>query len=296
MVLYLQLENGRLKMKQQGIIVLVVLALVLGSLACSFSGFTPVRGSGHVVEENRAVSGFTGVNLATLGNLQIQLGDPEGLRIEAEDNLIPYLQTIVSGDQLEIGNRDGVQLRPTRPVNFYLTVKSLDSIALTGSGNIVAPDLKADQFRVRLSGSGDVKLGNLYATDIEMRLTGSGNLRVAGATAKDQHITLSGSGDVTLGNWNADTAEVNITGSGGLDASSGAVKEQRVTLSGSGEYRAKDVDSATTEARITGSGSMTVQVRDRLSAHISGSGSVHYAGNPQVETTVTGSGRVRPIS
>ena len=282
-------------MKQQGLIVLVVLALALSSLACSFSGIATVRGSGHVVEENRAVSGFTGVNLATLGNLQIQLGDPEGLRIEAEDNLMPYLETTVLNHELEISSRDGIQLRPTRPVNFYLTVKSLDSIALTGSGNIVAPDLKADQFRARLSGSGNMKLGNLYATDIEVRLTGSGNLQVAGATAKDQQITLSGSGDVELGKWNAETVEVHITGSGGLEASSGAVKEQRVTLSGSGEYRAQEVDSATAEARITGSGSMTIRVRDRLSAHISGSGSVRYAGSPQVETTVTGSGRVRPI-
>jgi len=282
-------------MKQQGIIVLVVLALALSSLACSFSGFTTVRGSGHVIEQVRTVSEFTGVNLATMGNLQIQLGDQEGLRIEAEDNLMPYLETTVFNRELEIGSRDGVWLRPTRPVNFYLTVKSLDSVALTGSGNIVAPDLKADQFRVRLSGSGDMKLGNLYATDIEMRLTGSGNLRVAGATAKDQQITLSGSGDVELGNWNAETVEVRLNGSGGLAASSGAVKEQRVTLSGSGEYRAEGVDSATAEARITGSGSMTIQVRDRLSAHISGSGSVRYAGNPKVETSVTGSGRVRPL-
>jgi hypothetical protein len=66
-------------------------------------------------------------------------------------------------------------------------------------------------------------------------------------------------------------------------------------LSGSGEYRAEGVDSATAEARITGSGSMTIQVRDRLSAHISGSGSVRYAGNPKVDTSVTGSGRVRPL-
>ena len=282
-------------MKQQGLIVLVVLALALSSLACSFGEFAVVRGSGHVVEESRAVSGFTGVNLATLGNLQIQLGDSEGLRIQAEDNLFPYLETIVSGNQLEIRSQDGIGLRPTRPVNFYLTVKSLDSIALTGSGNIVAPDLKANQFHVRLSGSGNMTLGNLYATNIEMQLTGSGNLRVAGATAQDQQITLSGSGDVELGNWNAETAEVRITGSGGFDASTGAVKEQSVTLSGSGEYHAEGVNSATTEARITGSGSMTVRVRDRLSAHISGSGSVRYAGNPQVQTTTTGSGRVRPV-
>ena len=282
-------------MKQQGLIVLVVLALALSSLACSFGGFATVRGSGHVVEENRAVSGFTGVNLATLGNLQIQLGDQEGLRIEAEDNLIPYLDTVVSGDQLVIRSQDGVMLRPTRPVNFYLTVKSLDSIALTGSGNIVALDLKADQFRARLSGSGNMTLGNLYATNIEMHLTGSGNLRAAGATAQDQQITLSGSGDVELGNWNAETAEVRITGSGGFDASKGAVKAQSVTLSGSGEYHADGVDSATAEARIMGSGSMTVRVRDRLSAQITGSGSVRYAGSPQVQTTTTGSGRVRPI-
>ena len=37
-----------------------------------------------MVEEEREVSGFTGVELATFGNFTIEVGDEEELRVEAE--------------------------------------------------------------------------------------------------------------------------------------------------------------------------------------------------------------------
>jgi hypothetical protein len=283
-------------MKPQTILILAIAFLALVSVACSFSGFSTVRGSGNVTTQARTVSGFSGVHLATLGDVQITLGDKEELRIEAEDNLLPYLETNVTGGQLEIHNRDGVWLRPTRPVKFYVTAKSLDSLAISGSGNITAPDFTADHVRLRISGSGNLALGSVQASDIEARLTGSGNLRAAALTAKSQRLDLSGSGDARLTQWQADTVQVHITGSGKVEAESGAIREQRITLSGAGDYRAADVSSVTTDARITGSGSMLVRASERLSAHISGSGSVSYAGHPKVETSITGSGRVRPLS
>jgi hypothetical protein len=52
---------------------LLVTTLIFATLllsACSLGEATTVRGSGNVVEETREVSGVTGVNLATIGDLR----------------------------------------------------------------------------------------------------------------------------------------------------------------------------------------------------------------------------------
>ena len=125
----------------------LLLVVALGAQGCV--GFRPVYGSGRVVEEELKVSDFTGVKLATFGDLYIETGDEETLRIKAEDNLIRYFESGVTGDSLEIGQQVGVTLHPRRPVRFYLTVKKLDTIALSGSGNIKTPDLAAERISVK---------------------------------------------------------------------------------------------------------------------------------------------------
>ena len=47
-----------------------------------------IRGTGSVVEENRSVSGISGVELAVNGDMHIVVDDSESLRIEAQENLL----------------------------------------------------------------------------------------------------------------------------------------------------------------------------------------------------------------
>ncbi len=258
-------------------------------------GRAMVNGSGSVISQERAISHVTGVNLMTVGNVHIALGDREGLRIEAEDNLLPYLETNVFGSQLEISNGEGAWLRPTRPINFFVTVKSLDSLTLSGSGHIRARDLAADHFRARLSGHGDIRLGKLTAHHAKMDLSGSGSLYVAASQVEQQDIALSGHGSLHLDHMDAQDADVRISGSADMIVGEGHVKTQRITVSGVGNYNASSVQSDTTEVRITGSGSVNVHVRDRLKVRITGVGSVYYAGEPAIEKSVSDVGRVRRI-
>ena len=138
--------------------------LVFSILACDTSrifvqGFesTAERGSGNVVEETRPVSGVKGVDLATIGDVIIEIGDEESLRIEAEDNLMKFFETEVRSGTLRIStNPRSVNLRPTQPVRFFLTVKELEEVTISGSGDIQVPDLEADRFSVDIGGSGDV--------------------------------------------------------------------------------------------------------------------------------------------
>jgi hypothetical protein len=233
--------------------ILILATLVLS--ACSIGDGKTVRGSGNVVEETRAVSGVTGVNLATIGHLIIEVGDTESLRIEAEDNLMEYLETDVLSGKLRIGTQDNVNLDPKRPVNYYLTVKGLDTIVISSSGDIQAPDLEAGQFSITIASSGNLEMGVL----------------------------------------NADTLEVDISSSGNLDIAGGQVKTQNVTISSSGKYTARDLASAEADVRLNSDGSATIWVSDYLKANLSSSGDLRYRGDPTVDATTTSSGDVIQI-
>ena len=255
----------------KAITALIGLLLAFSSLACSGSLIgTRVRGSGNVVEEERAIANVTAVTLATFGDLTIEVGEKETLRIEAEDNLMDYIETDVVGGRLTIKASPSANLRSTKPVRYYLTVKTLEEIKATGSGDIYAPDLEAVDFSVNVTGSGDVTLESVQATAVDM--------------------TLTGSGDLNMDKLDAEWLKVRITGSGSAEINAGLVADLDATLTGSGDFEANGVESESAKARLTGSGSADLWASQSLDVTISGSGSVDYRGRPAITSRITGSG------
>ena len=277
-----------------------VVGLLVSSLGCCFSGMQPVRGSGRMTEKVYAVEGFHGVALTNQGDLTIAYGDEERLVVEAEANLLPYLEARVEGGILHIGTRPGGWIWPTRPIRYRLTVTELDTVSVTGSGDAVGPVLEGEEISVRVTGFGDITLDGIDATDsVDIKVNGSGGARVDGddadgASVRGERVsvTVTGSGGVGLGEVEADRLEVRVTGSGDLTVAGGRVKGQTISTSGSGVYRARELRSATAEARVSGSGTVMIQVEDELEARLTGSGDVRYAGDPAVHANTTGSGDV----
>jgi len=237
--------------------ILILAALVLSACGTVVlqGNRNAVRGSGKVVEETRAVSGVTGVELATLGTLKIKVGDTESLLIKAENNLMEHIETEVIGGKLRIGTPDNVNLDPKRSVKYTLTVTSLDTIVISSSGDIQAPDLEAGKFSITIRSSGNLEMGVL----------------------------------------NADTLEVDISSSGNLDIGGGQVKTQNITINGSGKYKAKDLESEDAEVNINSSGSATIWVLDSLKANLGSSGDLRFRGNPTLDATANSSGKVIKI-
>jgi len=246
-------------MKKQYLLIVVLLVMALSTLACGVTidgvDLNSVRGSGTVVTEERQVSGFERVELSGIGALVIEVGSEETLVIEAEDNLLEYIETTVRGDTLEIGSRERTNLQPTEPISYYLTVKSLDSISVSGLGNVVVPGLEATRFSVDISGAGDVNLESLDAERLDISISGLGSL--------------------------------------GIDA--GQVSEQSIDLSGSGGYNGRNLESADAEIYVSGLGSASVWATENLFVNISGSGSVRYAGDPSVDMDISGLGSLKKI-
>jgi hypothetical protein len=269
-------------MRQRVQLAVAVSLMALSMLACQVCGLPSivgsgrtVNGSGNVVEETREVNDVTGVELATIGTLHVEVGEGEELRIEAEDNLIQYFETDVRNGRLRIDTRNNVSLRTTRSVHYYLTVTALDTIVISSSGDVEVPDLEAESFSATISSSGDLQMEDLEADTFSVNLTSSG--------------------DVTMSALYADTLEVDISSSGNLDIADGSVEQQDITISSSGDYTAEDLESVEAEVRLTSSGSATIRVRDYLRADLSSSGDLRYVGNPTLDVTTTSSGDVFQI-
>ena len=269
-------------MKNKFSILAFVIVLFLGALACSITipegvvSPTRVRGSGDVVEEEREVSGVTAVRVANQGDLFIELGEDEKLVIKAEDNLIDKIESDMRGGELILSTRKGVNIRNTEPIRYYLTVRELDEISVSSSGDVDAPEFNAGRFSINISSSGDVNVDGLNVDRLKVKITSSG--------------------DVTVGELSADTLDVNISSSGNLTILDGEVEEQEINISSSGDYDGRNLDSQYADVRLSSSGNATLRVSDDLDGSISSSGDLYYIGNPSVDVRQSSSGDVIKLS
>ena len=95
-------------------------------LLLSACGMTGVTGSGKIVEETRDLHNYSQIVFSAPGELTIQQNGHEGLVIEADNNLLGYIQTHVQGNVLYIEVKpDLVQLYPSRPIRYALDADEL---------------------------------------------------------------------------------------------------------------------------------------------------------------------------
>lgn len=242
-------------MRRWTTVVYILIALVLS--ACQGMGvpFNSVEGSGVITTEERTVKDVQRVTLATVGDLVIQLGEEESLYIEIEDNLLPNILITVEDGMLTIHQKKNVTLAPRLPIRYVLTVRQLDTLIASGSGNVSAPVLQAKAFNIAINNRG--------------------NIHLAGLTAE--------------------TLEVEINSVGSLQIDQGAVKKQSVILNSAGNYNAENLSCTTANIQINSSGNARLWVNRRLEARLGSSGSVYYYGDPLVAKEISSSGDVIPL-
>ena len=231
-----------------------------------------VRGNGAVRTEPRDVSDFSNVVLNGIGTVELRQTGAASLTVEAEENLLPLLTTSAENGTLEISVKSGVDLRPTKPVIFHVTVGRIETVRVAGSGRVDAGPIKTPQLTAAISGSGDVAIETIEADRLVGRISGSGAIKLGRVNVKTLHCEISGSGDAQL---------------------AGQADEADVSISGSGSIHADDLRCRAADVSIAGSGSARIATSEKLTADVSGSGSLRYRGSPSVvQTNVSGSGSV----
>lgn len=236
-------------MKQISVIVLSI-AILFSVNACK-----KVVGEGPVVTQERQTAAFSSLHSKLSGDVLFSNGNEYKVKIEAQQNIIDVIETIISGNELQIRFRNNVNIKSHEPVNVYVTSPEVKSFTQSGSGTIkVQNDLTLDNLNLQISGSGSIKTGKVESDQIASHISGSGNIQVEQGTANKVNADISGSGNIDLINVLSKNASTTTSGSGGIK----------------------------------------VYATDNLDSRISGSGTVWYRGNPRVNANISGSGRVTP--
>jgi hypothetical protein len=190
----------------------IAAALALFVSGCNVA-VNSIDGSGKAATEKRSVSGFSSVEMTGSGELQIEQTGTESLVISADDNVLQFITSDVSGGQLRLGMKNG-SYSTSNPVVYKLTVKSLNGIALSGSGSITGKALATDSMKIELSGSGEITTAG--STDhMEVVVSGSGNVHGEAFKNKDARVEIDGSGSATVAA--SERLDANINGSGSVE-------------------------------------------------------------------------------
>jgi len=239
--------------------------------ACSLFGDC-IDGNGDVQTEERTAVPFTAIaNEASFDVNYIQ-GDDFSITVEAESNVLPYIETKVRAGALEIGTIRGTHcLNYTRHPVITVTAPVISEIVNSGSGDFIAGPLSGGDVRIVNSGSGDITTGTISGNEISIVMSGSGDVLTDDIDATSFKATLSGSGDLTA---------------------AGEATTSRYVVSGSGSVFSRNFASNSATVTTSGSGSVYLTVQSQLDAVISGSGNIYLAGDADVNLTRTGSGRV----
>ncbi|MCC7030015.1 MAG: DUF2807 domain-containing protein [Chitinophagaceae bacterium] len=225
---------------------------VLTMISSIFSSCSKVVGSGPRVSEYRSIAGFSSICLAMDATVNIQQDSFYQIEILAQENIMNEVLTELSGSKLTIRHRNSTIIKSS-PITVNISMPSLSSLNVSGSGVIrLQNQLQTSGFDLNVSGSGEIEIPVIDASNISSTISGSGKIAINSGVASSLNSKISGSGDLDMLN-----------------------------------VRTNDVNTTT-----SGSGTTKVYAISTLFAKISGSGNVYYRGDPSVESEISGSGRL----
>lgn len=231
-----------------GLILIGLLSFVLFSTnSCG-----QIRGSGNVIEQGREVSGFDEIELDGIGEITLIQGEQEGLVVEAEDNLMEFIETTVRGDTLSIVVGRNRSINPTRSIRFTITVNDLEKIELNGASSVEADRLEIESLELSMDGTGSITIDELEAEELDSVINGLGSVKV---------------------NGEVEELKVDINGSGSFDGEALDVEDASIQINGLGSVELGESEKLDIE--INGSGSVSYVGNPDISQDINGLGSVN---------------------
>jgi len=232
-----------------------LLFLLLTTTTLSTFAQERIVGDGNLKKETRDVGSFTGVLLSGNANVDLTYGDSKNITVEADANILPYVETTVENGNLVVKMRNKTSINTKNKIVVHASLRQVAKLRVSGSGNI--------------SGSGD------FSNDgkTEIAVSGSGNINVAMNSFNETKINISGSGNVTLSGKSTNNIDATISGSGSIDCA---------------QVSCNDVF-----AHVSGSGNIKVYANKSIDAKVSGSGNIYYKGAPtNINLKSSGSGKI----
>jgi hypothetical protein len=180
------------------------IAVIVG---CSRSG---IKGDGSQTTTNRLVGDFSALEVKGAYQIKWSSGKP-ALTISTDQNLLPLITTIVTGNTLQIDWKEN--LRPTKGITLDISSSSLTDVRMHGAVSLTASKLSGDDLKLESNGASSIRVDG-SVTNLEAELSGAGTLNAKSLQTQTAKVSLSGAcyADVTV----SEKLDASISGAGVL--------------------------------------------------------------------------------
>jgi hypothetical protein len=234
---------------------LMAVALLLLFSSCREIFAKRIRGNGNITTQTRSAGQFNSIDVSGSIDVYVKQDSASSVKVEADDNLQQYIETIDDGNVLRIKTREGYNIKSSRQVKVYVSSAMFKRFEASGACDIFSEGriTGSSDINVNLSGSCDVTL-ELSAPKILADVSGACTVKLKGET-RDFNIKASGSTDIKCFDLVADNIDLNISGAGDAE----------------------------------------VHANTKLSGDISGAASVNYKGTAQTDMHTSGATSVKKV-
>jgi len=240
-----------------------------------------IKGSGKIATEERKVSGtFDKISSKTLLEVEIEQTDNYEIIVEADDNIIPYIVTEISGNKLQI-YFDNVSITDMKKAKVYVKLPKISQLKATSSSSIkTTKAIKSENLNLDASSSGDIILAEVTANTLDIDTSSSSDVVIEKVNAQDLNIQSSSSSDVKI--KYTETPKISLSASSSSDITiKGKTKDLKVKASSSADVKAKDLQADNVNVKASSSSEVYVFPVVSLTAEASSVADIYYYNKPQ---------------
>ncbi|HOY32734.1 MAG TPA: head GIN domain-containing protein [Bacteroidales bacterium] len=190
----------------------IVNLLLITAIICSItscSNHDPLKGNGKLLTKDVQVGEFSKLEIEGFFKVILTQGETPKLSIEADENLIEYINVKVSNKKLKIRSKKNI--RGSKDISIYLTFNSLDQIMVSGYTSVSsAADLNFDKLNLELSGNCKLDM-NLNCVGLNAEISGNSNAALSGAVLT-ANFDVSGASKVEAFELYIDDLKLNASG------------------------------------------------------------------------------------
>lgn len=161
--------------------------------------FGGVKGSGNVQTEKRELVNFKAIEVGGAFEVEVVAQKEFSVEIEADDNLLPLIETEVRGGTLEISTKNRISTK--QRLRIRISAPNVESLQVSGATKVSLANLKNDSLKIDLSGASKVKVDG-ETRDLEVEMSGAS--KVDAENLKAENVTVDASG--------ASSAAVSVSG------------------------------------------------------------------------------------
>ncbi|MEO6670979.1 MAG: head GIN domain-containing protein [Ferruginibacter sp.] len=165
------------------IILLAVLFVGLMS-SCNYK-----KGSGNIITQTRSTGAFRALDIKGGFEVEVKNGPTENVVVEADDNLMKYIEVKVVDNELKI-RLDHINVTDAH-LKIFITAPEINSVDASGGSGIVVKDAlkSAGKIIVKASSGSNIKTA-IDAPEIKADASSGGQLTLSGRT-RDFHASSS---------------------------------------------------------------------------------------------------------